>query len=135
MVRYFYAWMPLVIVGTVAILSLPWLGLIALMIFAIVAVGALAALAWGIVVVPYTLGRAISRRWHGRTIAIPRTAPLLGGHRHPHPLRIFGYSQRYAAQRGIDLGAPQLARATYTVTPTVRNATPGQTASRERKAS
>lgn len=119
MVRYFYAWAPLVIVGTLVILSLPWLGLIALMIFAIVAVTALAALAWAIVVAPYTLGRTINRLWHGRTIAIPRTAP----------------SQRYAAQRGIDLGAPQLARATNTVTATVRNATPGRTASRERNAS
>jgi hypothetical protein len=46
MVRYFYAWTPLVIVGTVVLLSLPWLGLIALMIASLVALAALAALAW-----------------------------------------------------------------------------------------
>src|SRR5262249_49759046 len=46
MVRYFYAWTPLVIVGTVVFLSLPWLGLIALM---IVSLAALAAVAYAIV--------------------------------------------------------------------------------------
>jgi membrane protein implicated in regulation of membrane protease activity len=67
MVRYFYAWTPLVIVGTVVLLSLPWLGLIALMIFALVALVALAALALAIVALPYMLGRAISRHWRGRS--------------------------------------------------------------------
>jgi hypothetical protein len=74
MVRYFYAWTPLVIVGTVVLLSLPWLGLIALMIFALVA---LAALAWTIVFVPLKLSRAISRRWHLRRSASLRTAAAL----------------------------------------------------------
>ena len=37
MVRYFYAWTPLVIVTTVVLLSAPWLGLIALMILSLVA--------------------------------------------------------------------------------------------------
>ena len=63
MVRYLYSWTPLVIVGTVALLSLPWLGLIALMIVALAALAALAAVAWAIVFVPYVLGRAISRHW------------------------------------------------------------------------
>jgi len=49
MVRYFYAWTPLVVVGTVVILSLPWLGLIAFMIAALVAVAAPVALAWATV--------------------------------------------------------------------------------------
>jgi uncharacterized protein (DUF486 family) len=71
MVRYFYAWTPLVIVGTVVLLTLPWLGLIALMIVSLVA---LAALAWAIVFVPYMLSRAISRRWQGRSGASLRTA-------------------------------------------------------------
>jgi hypothetical protein len=62
MVRYFYAWTPLVIVATVLLLSLPWLGLIALMIAAPFALVALAALAWAILAAPYMLGRAISRR-------------------------------------------------------------------------
>jgi hypothetical protein len=73
MVRYFYAWTPLVIVGTVVLLSLPWLGLIALMIFSLVA---LAAVAWAIVFVPYTLGRAISRRWRERSRANQPSAAL-----------------------------------------------------------
>ena len=72
--RYFYAWTPLVVVGTIVLLSMPWLGLIALMIVAIVA---LAALAWAIVFVPYTLSGAVRRRWHGRSGASPGTAPAL----------------------------------------------------------
>ena len=63
MVRYLYAWTPLVIVGAVALLALPWLGLIALAILSLVALAALAALAWAIVFVPYMLARAISRHW------------------------------------------------------------------------
>jgi hypothetical protein len=70
--RYFYAWTPLVILGTALLLSLPWLGLIALMIVSLVA---LAALALVMVFVPYMVGQAISRRWHSRTSASPRTAP------------------------------------------------------------
>ena len=77
MVSYFYAWTPVVIVGTVVLLSLPWLGLIALMIVALLALGALAALAWAIVFVPYMLSRAISRRLHLRSSASLRTAPAL----------------------------------------------------------
>ena len=75
MVRYFYAWTPLVIVGTVVLLSMPWLGLIALMILSLVALGALAALAWAIAFVPYTVSRAIGRHWRSRSGASPRPAP------------------------------------------------------------
>jgi hypothetical protein len=74
MVRYFYAWTPLVIVAAIVLLSMPWLGLVALMIVALVA---LAALVWAVVYVPYMLSRAISRRWHMRIGASPRTAPAL----------------------------------------------------------
>ncbi len=84
MVRYFYAWTPLVIVGTVFLLSLPWLGLIALMIVAIVALVALAALAWTLVFVPYTVSRAINRRWHICSGASPRTAAALSPARRPN---------------------------------------------------
>jgi hypothetical protein len=77
MVRYFYAWTPLVIVGTVVLLSLPWLGLIALMVVSLVALAALAALAWAIVSVTSMLSRAISRRWHIRSGASPRTEAAL----------------------------------------------------------
>jgi hypothetical protein len=75
MVRYFYAWTPLVIVfGTLVLLTSPYLALIALMIVAIVT---LAALAWAIVGVALMLSRAISRRWHGRSGASRRTAAAL----------------------------------------------------------
>ena len=69
MLRYFYAYTPFVIVGTVLLLSLPWLGLFALAVFALVALAALAALAWAIVAAPYMLVRSISRRWQQRTVA------------------------------------------------------------------
>jgi hypothetical protein len=76
MVRYFYALTPLVIVGTVFLLSLPWLGLVALMIVALVALGALGALAWAIVAAPYLLIRSIGRRWHGRSVTHQPSAAL-----------------------------------------------------------
>lgn len=71
MVRYFWGWTPLVIVGTVILLTLPWLGVIALL---VVALGAVAALAWAVVYVPYLVGRAIHNRWRGGRTASPRTA-------------------------------------------------------------
>lgn len=75
MLRYFYSWTPLVIVGTVVLLSLPWLGLIAFMVFALVALAALAALAWAIVAAPYLLIRSVGRRWQWRSVAHqPRAA-------------------------------------------------------------
>jgi hypothetical protein len=77
MVRYFYAWTPLVVVGTVVLLSLPWLGLIALMVFSLAALVALAALSSVLVFAPYMLSRAISRRWYSRSGASPRTAAAL----------------------------------------------------------
>lgn len=74
MLRYFYAWTPLVIVGTIVLLSAPWLALIALTIVSLVA---LAALASAVVVVPYAFVVAMSRRWHGRSDTSPRTAAVL----------------------------------------------------------
>jgi hypothetical protein len=74
MVRYFYAWTPLFIIGTVVILSLPWLGLIALF---VVLLAVLATLAWALVYVPYVLGRAIGRLWHSHSGATPRTSAAL----------------------------------------------------------
>ena len=76
MVRYLYAWTPLVIVGTVVLLTLPWLGLIALVIFSLFALAALAALASAIVAAPPAVGRAIGRRWHGQSAA-PQPSPAL----------------------------------------------------------
>jgi hypothetical protein len=75
MVRYFYAWTPLVLVGTVVILSLPWLGLIAFMIAALVAVAAPVALAWATVAATRGVGRAIALRWHAD--AVPQYKPAL----------------------------------------------------------
>jgi hypothetical protein len=76
MVRYFYVWTPLVVVGTVVVLSLPWLGLIALMVAALASLAALAALAWAIVAAPLAVGRAIGHRWHARSVA-PQPSPAL----------------------------------------------------------
>jgi hypothetical protein len=84
MVRYFYGWTPLVIVGTVVFLSMPWLGLIALMVVSLIAVAALAAFAWAIVSVPLTLSRIISRQWHSRYGTSPRTAAALSPARRQH---------------------------------------------------
>ena len=77
MVSYFYVWTPFVIVGTVLVLSLPYLGLIAFMLFALLALVVLAALAWAIVFVPYMLGRAVSRRWraHGASPQLTAQSP------------------------------------------------------------
>ncbi len=122
MVRYFYAWTPLVIVGTVVILSLPPLGLIALMVVALVAVAALAALAWAIVSAPYVLGRAISCRWQGRRLPSPRTAAVLHVYAHPHA---------YAAWRRIAYRTPQLKRSTDSISPGRRDGTPGRPAFRK----
>jgi len=76
MSRYFFSWIPLIIVGTVALLALPWLGLIALMVFGLAALAALAALAVAIVALPYMVGRAISRRWQRRSVAQQPVAAL-----------------------------------------------------------
>ena len=74
MVSYPFAWAPVVMVfGTVVLLTNGYLALIALMLVSLVV---LAALAWAIVSVPYMLGRAVSRRWQGRSGASPRTATL-----------------------------------------------------------
>ena len=81
MVRYFYVWTPLLIIGTMGILSLPWLGLIALMIVSLVALPAFALGSSR----PYLLGRTITRRWHGRREAVRRVAPALSVNGHPHP--------------------------------------------------
>jgi hypothetical protein len=64
MVTYCYAWTPLVILGTVAMLALPWLGLIALGVILFGSFVLLAGLTWAIVQVPLRLTRAVHRRWH-----------------------------------------------------------------------
>ena len=74
--RCIYASTPLVVVGTLVLLSLPWLGLIALMIVAPVVLVALGAFAWAFVFVPYVLSRAIGRLWQMRGEPNSRTAAL-----------------------------------------------------------
>ena len=77
---YWYALTPVVIVfGGLVFLTMPYL---ALAVLTIVSLGALAGLAWAIVAVPYMLGHAISRRWHGHA-AGPRTAAV---HAYRNPL-------------------------------------------------
>jgi hypothetical protein len=71
-VRYWYAGTPLLTVGTVVLLALPWLGLIALIVVALVALAAPVALAWAMVLVPYRFGRTISRPRPARSGATPR---------------------------------------------------------------
>jgi hypothetical protein len=77
MVRYFYALIPPVVVAAVVLLSLPWLGLIALMVFALAALGTVAALTSVMVFVPYMLALAAGRRLHMRGGASPQTAAAL----------------------------------------------------------
>lgn len=76
MVRYFYAWTPLFLVGTLCILALPWLGLIALFVVALLV---LPALVVATVVVPYMLARAVNRALNGERRAIPLTVAVPSG--------------------------------------------------------
>jgi hypothetical protein len=69
MSRYVAALPPLIVVGAVAILALPWLGLLALLLAALAVLAGLGALAWSIVVGLQAVGRAIGRRWHERNLA------------------------------------------------------------------
>ena len=77
MVRYFYAWTPLVLVGTVVLLSLPWLAVIALMLVAFVLLVAVAALGYAIAWALRELSGAISHRSHSRNGARQGMAPAL----------------------------------------------------------
>ena len=84
MFRYFYAWTPLVLVATLVLLALPWLGLIALMIVSLVAIP---ALAFAIVVAPYMLVHALTRRLQSRRSASKRPAVVLAPTAHRTTLR------------------------------------------------
>jgi hypothetical protein len=76
MVNYFYKWTPLVVVGAVVLLALPWLGLIALTVAALATLAALSALASALVAVPIAFGRALGHRWHAHSAA-PVPSPAL----------------------------------------------------------
>lgn len=79
MVRYFYAWIPVAIIWTLLILTLPWLGLIALMVLLLAAVPAVWALGWAFIATVRALGRLAfgrlvprrSRAWHDATQPVP----------------------------------------------------------------
>ena len=85
MLRYWYSLTPLVVILTVFLLAAPWLGLIALMLFALIALAALAVLAWGIVFVPQMLVRSVGRRWHRRSATGPQPATLSAARPHVEP--------------------------------------------------
>jgi hypothetical protein len=87
MANYFYKWTPLFIVGTIVLLGLPWLGLIALILVAVVVLGALGALAFAIAWAIETAGRAIGHGWHELSGAARRMAPALSPARSTHQLR------------------------------------------------
>lgn len=78
MLSYCFSWTPLVILMTVVLLSLPWLGLIALFVFSLFALGLLATLAWTVIWVPRTLSLAVRNRWRVRSGASRRTATATG---------------------------------------------------------
>ena len=62
MASYFYKWIPLFIIGTLFLLGLPWLGLIALIFVVFTLVSALVALAFAVSRAIGNLGRAIGQR-------------------------------------------------------------------------
>lgn len=68
---YFYKLTPLFAIGTICILALPWLGLIALFVVSlfVVSLFVLPALFLAIVHVPYRIGRAINNSMESRSAA------------------------------------------------------------------
>ena len=77
MLSYCFSWTPLVILMTVVLLSLPWLGLIALFVASLFALGLLATLAWTVIWVPRRLILAGRNRWRVRNGASRRTATAI----------------------------------------------------------
>jgi hypothetical protein len=73
MVRYWYARTPLLVLGTVVLLSIPWLGVLAVMVVALAALAALAAAVRVTVSVMSTLARTMTRPWHAPSGAYART--------------------------------------------------------------
>jgi hypothetical protein len=76
MVRYWYSLTPLVVVLTVILLALPWLGLVALMLFALIVLAALGGFGWGIVFVVRWVVWAVGRRRPSRSDLRRRRATL-----------------------------------------------------------
>jgi len=87
MLSYCYAWTPLVILGSFALLAIPWLGLIALMVVLAASLVALAGLAWAILWVPLRLGRAVVRRRQGRSVAARMPVTTVTWQNTGHPIQ------------------------------------------------
>jgi len=83
MANYFYKWIPLLVLGTILILGLPWLGLIALIVVVFFLFSALATLAFAVARAIGAVSRAIAHRWDDRSDLRPGMAPALS----PAPLR------------------------------------------------
>jgi hypothetical protein len=77
MTNYFYKWIPLFVIGMVALLGLPWLGLVALLLVLLVLLGAFATLALGIASAIGTVGRAVGHGYHLPSGAEHAVAPAL----------------------------------------------------------
>jgi hypothetical protein len=71
-VYFFYAWIPLVALGTIVVLVLPWLAVIALMAVVLAAVAALGSFAWAVVA-------ALSGLRHPRKQTVPSQQVALEG--------------------------------------------------------
>jgi hypothetical protein len=99
MVRYWYAFTPIVIAGTILVLALPWLGLIAVLVAAFVVLVALAALLWAIGAVAVSISHTVGRHLHGRRRMRSRAAPALRAPARPYA---------YAAARSNSYRASQL---------------------------
>jgi hypothetical protein len=99
MVRYWYSFTPLVVIPTVILLALPWLGVIALMLFALVALAVLGALTWLVVFVPHRLVRSVGRRLHSRSVTARQ--PALSAARLP-----VGPAQSMPAGAAVLLASP-----------------------------
>jgi hypothetical protein len=121
-VSYFFKWIPLVAIATLCILSLPWLGLIALL----VVLGALALPAAAILYVPYRFGRAISHRLNIHGGARQRAAAAM---------HIPRQAYAYASAPRIDYRKSGLGHGTDSISAGGRNGVLGQPDRRERDVS
>lgn len=67
MLSYCYSWAPLVVIGTLAVLALPWLGLVALMVLLLGSIALLGLVVSAILWPVLRVSQAIVRWWHGRS--------------------------------------------------------------------
>lgn len=89
MLSYLHTWTPAAFfLGTVVILTTPFLGLIVLLVVLLAVLAALAALAGAIIAAPYLLGRSAHRRWQERRSA-------------DQPMAVLSPAQHYNTQLAI----------------------------------